>query len=337
MRLGLVGAGAIAQSYTKAVEGLPCVRLVGIADLRAEAAGAAAETMECESYASHEELAERGGCEAVVICTPPSTHADIALHFIERGIAVLCEKPLSTDIASARMLCAAAERNGVVMAMASKFRYVEDVIRARSIIASGLLGDIILFENAFTSNVNMAKRWNADPNISGGGVLIDNGTHSVDIARYLLGPIAEVLAVEGKRLQTPAVEDTCNLFLRTVDGVIANVDLSWTVNKELDWYIRVYGSHGAIQVGWRESRYRQTSSPDWVVFGKGYDKVEAFRRVLLNFVNKVRGLEPLLITPEDAVASVEVIQAAYESLAQGRWAPVAAPVASLTRSARPAA
>jgi len=319
LKLGLVGAGAIAQSYTKALEDSVIARLVGIADTRAEAAAAAAETMNCESYTSHEDLVDKAGCEAVIVCTPPSTHSAIAGYFIDRGIPVLCEKPLSTDTASARALCEAAESEGVILAMASKFRYVEDVIRARSIITSGLLGDIILMENAFASSVNMERRWNSDPKIGGGGVLIDNGTHSVDIVRYLLGPIVDVLAVEGTRIQDIPVEDSANLFVHTESGATAHIDLSWSLNKDLDTFIRVYGTDGTILLGWQESRYKQKSSADWVVFGQGYDKLSAFQGQIRNFCNRVKGIEPLLISNADAIASVEVIQAAYTSLKQGGW------------------
>lgn len=322
LRLGLIGAGAISQAYIKALEGSTIARWSGLADVRAEAARAAAETMDCPAFGAYQDLAEKAGVDAVIICTPPATHTEIALYFLERGIPVLCEKPLSVDVDGAKAIVEAAERKGVVLAMASKFRYVDDVIRAKSLIASGVLGDILLFENAFTAKVDMSKRWNTDPKVSGGGVLIDNGTHSVDIARYLLGPIAEVLAVEGKRSQNGAVEDTANLFLRTADGIPATVDLSWNINKELDTFLRIYGTNGTILVGWRESKFRQSSSPDWVVFGRGYDKNQAFGRQVANFCHRVLGSEPLLISNEDAVASVAVIQAAYESLAERRWVTV---------------
>jgi predicted dehydrogenase len=74
-----------------------------------------------------------------------------------------------------------------------------------------------------------------------------------------------------------------------------------------------------VHVGWGASRYRQLTSQDWIVFGQGYNKIAAFRGQLMNFCNHIRNHEPLLITPQDALASVEVIQAAYQSLHKGQW------------------
>ena len=143
--------------------------------------------------------------------------------------------------------------------MASKFRYVDDVIRAKQIVDSGILGDVVLFDNAFTARVDMSKRWNSNPDVSGGGVLIDNGTHSVDIARYFLGPLAEVHVVEGRRSQGLKVEDTVQIFVRSEQGAMGTIDLSWSINKELDRYISIYGTQGTVFVGWKEARYRQAS------------------------------------------------------------------------------
>lgn len=323
IRFGLVGAGAIAQSYLQAFRTLEDAKLVAVADVRPDAAAALAEGAGCPAYDSHTALAERADCQAVIVCTPPLSHAPICLDLLGRGIAVLCEKPLALDADSARGMLAAAETHGALFTMASKFRYADDVVRARSILTSGILGDIILFENVFTSRVDMRGRWNADPRVSGGGVLIDNGTHSVDIVRYFLGPVAEVHAVEGKRVQNLPVEDTARIFVRSASGVMGSIDLSWSLQKEVDSFIDIYGSHGAVRVGWTESKYRQAGSSDWVVFGSGYDKVAAFRSEIRNFAAALRGEETLRITAADAIASVEVIEAAYESLARNHWMPVA--------------
>jgi predicted dehydrogenase len=331
VKFGLVGAGGIAQAYAQAFANFEFAQLVAIADIRPEAARTMAERVNCASFDSYQAMAEQMDLDAVVVCTPPATHPEICIYFLERQIHVLCEKPLSISVKSALEMQAAAQKAGVILTMASKFRYAEDVVKARNIVASGILGEIVLFENAFTARVDMSNRWNANPTVSGGGVLIDNGTHSVDIMRYFLGPLAEVQVVEGKRIQGLSVEDTVRIFVKSTRGVMGNIDLSWSINKELDYYIRVYGSQGTISVGWKESKYRQAASQDWVVFGNGYNKVQAFRSQIVNFSQAIRGKETLLITAEDAIASVEVIEAAYAALNQNRWTPIAP-----TRQAVPA-
>jgi predicted dehydrogenase len=322
LRFAIIGAGSIAQSYAQAFEHCEHARLVAVVDVRADAARALAQGFGCPSYDSCRALANGAKFDAAIICTPPATHPEVCLFFLERKIHVLCEKPFAIDVKSARRMLEASRKAGVKLTMASKFRYVDDVIRAKSIVTSGILGEIILFENAFTSRVDMSCRWNSDPHVSGGGVLIDNGAHSVDLMRYFLGPLEKVQVVEGKRVQGLAVEDTVRIFVRSVTGVMGSIDLSWSINKELDSYINVYGSHGSVSVGWKESKYRQASSRDWSVFGRGYDKVAAFRSQLDNFARAIHGEEMLLITAEDALASVEVIEAAYAAIRQEHWTAV---------------
>lgn len=332
---GLVGAGGVAQSYLQAFTGLEEAHIVGVADVRLDVASSAAEAHGCGAFSSWQEMVERTRPEAALVCTPPSTHAEICMGLLGTGTAVLCEKPFTTDLPSARELAEVSASSGTLLTMASKFRYVQDVIRAKSILASGILGEIILLENVFASRAEMSARWNSDPAVSGGGVLIDNGTHSVDVVRYFLGPIVEVLAVEGKRVQSVAVEDTVQLFARADNGARATIDLSWSIDKERDTYLEIYGSHGTVSVGWRESRYRQATSADWVVFGSGYDKVAAMRAQVVNFCRALRGEERLLIDTEDALASVAVIEKAYRSLERSRWVPVDGDGAAPSRSPDP--
>lgn len=324
LRFGMVGAGAIAQSYVEVFRGCEEARLAAVADVREEAARSTAEELECPPYSSYEDMIAAEPLDAILVCTPPATHHDVCLHALERGVAVLCEKPLTLDVAAARRLLDEAARRRTMLTMAAKFRYVEDVVRAKAIVASGILGELVLFENAFASRVDMSGRWNADPSLSGGGVIVDNGTHSVDIARYFLGAIVQVMAVEGKRVQALPVEDTAQIFLRSEGGVMGTVDLSWSLDKELASFITIYGSHGIVQIGWQRSRYRQLSSSDWVTFGEGYDKIDAMRRNVVNFARALRGEEELLITAEDALASVQVVETAYASLREDHWVRVAA-------------
>ena len=319
LKIGLIGAGGIAQSYLRVFQEITGARITAVADVRPRAANALAEAVRGTAYPSHRALLEDSDVDAVLVCTPPSTHPEIVLQSIEHGRHVLCEKPLAIDVASARAMVSAAEEAGVVFTMAAKFRFVKDVIRARQIVGSGILGELIVVENLFASRVDMTRRWNSDPANSGGGVLIDNGTHSVDVMRYFLGPVVQVMAVEAKRIQNLEVEDTATMLLRTADGVLGTVDLSWSVEKATDAYLTLYGSQGTISVGWQGARYRQISSPEWVEFGDGYDKVSCMVSQVENFCGAIRGDEPLAITADDAIASVAVIEAAYQSLGQSDW------------------
>ena len=325
LRLGLVGAGAIAQSYAQAAAHSQLIDLRAVADCRVEAANAMAEANRCAAFASADQMAKEMDLEAVLVCTPPVTHREVCCSLLDRGLHVLCEKPLSIDSASAVQMVETAERNEVVFTMASKFRYVSDVTAAKSLVTSGVIGEVVLFENVFAGRVDMTHRWNSNPQVSGGGVLIDNGTHSLDITRYFLGELADVQAIEGHRIQSLPVEDTVKLFARSKSNVLASVDLSWSVNKEQPFFLAIYGSAGTLLVGWKESKYRRSGDSEWTVFGKGYDKVQAFVRQLENFAGAIRGTEPLVVNSSDALASVAVIEAAYRSLAKGAWESIAEP------------
>jgi predicted dehydrogenase len=323
-RFGLVGAGAMAQTWALSFRAAADVELMAVADVRQDAATAMAEPFGAAVFADVEQLAQAGCCDAVVVCSPPASHAEVALTLLASGINVLCEKPLAIDSESANKMVSAAADAGLLLTMASKFRFVEDVIRARGIVTSGLLGEMTLFSNSFASRVDMSNRWNADRAVSGGGVIIDNGTHSVDIARYLLGPVTEVLALDARHVQNLDVEDTAKLLVRTADGAVGEIELSWGVNSFANTYIEVIGTEGVLRVGWSRSRFRQAASPHWVDFGSGYDKVQAHARQLENFSAAIHGRAELLVPASDALASVAVIEAAYASIASGAWAPVTA-------------
>jgi predicted dehydrogenase len=321
VRFALIGAGGIAQAYVQAFDESSCCELVAVADIREDAAIALAEMAGCKSYHDYKQLADLD-LDAVIIATPPVSHPEISCFFMGRGISVLCEKPLCLSVVEAERMIASAAANKVLFTMASKFRYCEDVIKAKAILASGMLGDVLQFENAFTAKVDMSRRWNSDAKISGGGVLIDNGTHSVDIIRYFLGAIDAVLVVETGGTQGITVDENVKMFAKTKNQVTASVDLAWGINKELPYFISIFGTNGTLHVGWRESKYRLNSNPDWTVFGKGYDKVAAFKGKIENFSHALRGKEELHIKPADALASVQVIEAAYKSLDHDLWQPV---------------
>jgi predicted dehydrogenase len=323
VRFALVGAGSIAASYAQSLVDHSDAELVAVVDVRPDAAQKVAGMVPSASaFATLDTACSVIEFDAAIVATPPVSHERIVTKLLELGRHVLCEKPFTVGADSARRMAATARQSSRVLTMASKFRYVADVNKARSFIDEGLIGEVVLFENAFTSRVDMTNRWNGDPAISGGGVLIDNGAHSLDLTRFFLGTLAELHAVEGRRFQPLSVEDTAQVAVRSASGVMGTIDLSWSINKERESYIEVHGLLGTIRVGWKESKYKLHRSPDWVAFGPGYSKLQAFRDNIGNFARHLRDGEPLVISLDDAVANVVAIDAAYRSLKRADWTPV---------------
>lgn len=321
-RIGIVGCGRIAQSHLQALGTLGDVKLTAAVESRKGPGEAVAAEHKCALFADYKDPALLDLADAFIICTPPDLHHSIARHFLERGISVLCEKPLTITSADAADLVKLSQGKDAVLMMASKFRYVDDIIKAKAIVESGILGRIVMYENSFCARVNMSDRWNASRPVSGGGVLIDNGSHSADIARYLLGPIVQVQAQVGVRSQGLEVEDTVRVLFTNKAGVLGTFDLSWTVSKDSKNYIQIFGSEGTLQVGWKGSRYSQDGSSKWVPFGTGYDKTRAFASQLQNFVDCLKGRDKPTITAEDSLASVQVVEAAYRSAGTNQWSRV---------------
>lgn len=323
--LGVVGAGSIGAVHADLAARQPNAELVAVCDSRAGVAANLAAKSGARSYDDYRRLVFDERLDGVIICTPPVTHPEIARFFLERGVDVLCEKPLAVSGGAAREMYATARRNGRLLMLASKFRYVADLASARQLLREGALGKIRHAEVTFISNVDMRSRWNSDPVQSGGGVVIDNGCHAADICRYLFGPVTHVAAVAYSRTEGMAVEDSAYLYLGSADGVGATVDLSWSLDRKLPYYVRLFGEHGRLCIGWTETTLVRGPSGQSTTIGTGYKKADAFAAVQGNFVDASLGRARARIDAADALASVDVIDAAYASVRGGGRTAVEAP------------
>lgn len=323
LSVALIGCGGIAEAYCEALSGVDGARVVAVVDAAAEAAARLGARIGAPSYRDLELLP---ACDAALVLTPPDTHEALSCALLDRGVHVLCEKPLAPTVAAAeRMVSAAAAADRRLM-MGSKFRFTPDVQTARRLLDEQVCGDVVLYENVFCSHVDMTARWNSRPEVSGGGVLIDNGCHSVDLARYLLGPLARVQTQFGRRVQDLPVEDTARMLFQSSSDALGSIDLSWSVHKQTDAYVRLIGTAGTIEIGWRSSRWKPIDGA-WRPFGDGYQKIPAFRAQLQNFFASCRGEAAPIIEDTDALASVVVIDCAYRAAEQERWVTIPAPPA----------
>ena len=314
--IGIVGTGRIAADYLRIVDADPELQLAGIVDVRESVANAVAERYRCRAFDSATELVEHGA-EAVIVSVPPAQHAVLSREALDAGAHVLCEKPFTLDVEEARDLLDRARTFGRVLTMSAKFRYVPDVVEAKARIEGGAVGQIALVRNVFASDVAMVRRWNSDPELSGGGVWVDNGTHSADLLRYLAGPIEWVQVARGPSFQGLRVEETVHAVCGHAGGAVSHVDLSWSLRVPSEQYCSVHGEDGTIELGWRTSVFERANDRSRTSFGEGYDKTRALAAQVEAFADRVRGNEAALLEADDVLASVAVVEAGYKSLSSG--------------------
>lgn len=319
IRLALIGCGGIAQTHLEAIAKVTRVQLEAVQDPNLKAAEVASTKYQCRLAQNAEDIWQDKSVEAVLICAPPRFHFQLMKKALESDKHVLCEKPFTTNVKEADQIKRLSVSKKKLVMMASKFRFVQDVIEARKLVQSGVIGDVVLSEVIFCSVVDMSLRWNSDSQVAGGGVLIDNGSHAVDVIRYLVGPIKSVYAQAGKRTQPLQVEDTARLHFETEGHIIGMVDLSWSLYKHTANYVNIFGTLGTIEVGWQQSQIWDAKNKSSKVFGSGYKKLDAFVNQIEHFADCIQGKTTPILGIDDAIESVRVIDAAYTSIREKKW------------------
>ena len=320
MRLGIIGLGRAGSWHLENWRQVEGTTVVAACDPTAASRRKARE-LGLKAYDDPGEMLAREKLDAVDIVTPPAHHAPIAVACLERGLHVLCEKPLATTVGAALRMLRTAGRVRRQLVLATKFRHVPDLDAARTLIAEGAIGEPVGFEIDFSSMVDMTRRWNAQRPLAGGGVIIDNGCHAFDVVAYLFGTVTRVLATRLKQVQDMGVEDSATLLVAAGKGLIGRIDLSWSLATGRATYVTVYGSNGTIEVGWKGSYLKQPGKPP-VQIGPGYDKNDAHRRMFGRFAGLVRGEGRSWITPGECLRTVAAVDAAYRSLSWGGWVQV---------------
>ena len=256
-RLAFAGVGWIGRHRMEAVLGACRAEVVAVADpdpaSRAEAARLAPRAHLCERLDELLAAGVDGGVDGVVIATPSALHADQTLAALERGLAVYCQKPLGRTGAESRRVVEAAARSDRLLGVDYCYRYTAAARCLRELVASGQLGDVYAATLEFHNAYGPDKPWFYDPALSGGGCVIDLGSHLIDLALWLLGTPA-VLAVDadlywGGRPAPPpggGVEDFAAVRLGLAGGATVRLACSWNLPAGRDAVIeaRLYGTRG---------------------------------------------------------------------------------------------
>ncbi len=328
--IGIIGAGGIAHAHAQAYVNVEEAALIAVSDVNPGAAAGAAEKYGVDALSLEELLADRR-IQVVSICTPPTSHASLTIAALDAGKHVLVEKPVATTVEDAADMMEAVKRSDGLKAMvAHSHRYWAANRKAKEILDSGKIGDVVLVRDEIISSATVDPEnlpWRYKRAIAGGGVVIDNGVHAVDRLRYWLG--ADVTRVDAQMWQVVEgadVEDAAVATLRfesrqgnvsLQSGISAQLYLNRAAAKASGRCLAEFqGTKGTLVVEtWGGVRWC-VGEGDWNEEPLGQAPT-AFESEIRAFLHSIAQDEPVPISLADGAESLRVVLALYESAERG--------------------
>nr|WP_248930937.1 Gfo/Idh/MocA family oxidoreductase [Paenibacillus hamazuiensis] len=316
MRIGLISFAHTghANSYAKALLDIPGVKVAGVYDDDAERAEAAASRFKTARFGDYAELLDQ--VDAVVICSENKKHYPLAMEAARAGKHILVEKPITTVGEEARELIDLCASMRLVLQTAFPVRVNASVQKAKRQIEAGDIGDIVAI--AATNHGKMPGGWFTDPELAGGGAVLDHTVHVVDLMRWFLqSEVKEVYAEAGTLLHDIPVDDCGLLSMTFENGVIATLDTSWSRPESFpiwgDVTMRFIGTKGALHLdvfSQNGSIWENGAANTHRYIGWGDNSNAA---LVEEFVASIRENRDTAITGLDGLRAAEVAWAAYES------------------------
>ncbi len=319
LRVGLLSAAHLhVSSYASACKAHPDVEWVGMWDDDADRGRQFAETRGIEFLSSFDAMMTR--CDAVVVTSENTRHAELTIRSAQAGKHILCEKPLAASEEHGRQMLEAAEKAGVKMMTAFPCRFSPAYRILKKRVLEGEIGQVRAI--CATNRGRCPFGWFVERELSGGGSMIDHVVHVTDLFRDLLGeePV-RVQAQIGNNVYGQEWEDTAMLTLEFADGVFATLDSSWsrpnTYHTWGDVTMNVVGDLGVIELDMFGQSVHRWAAGDIThssnVFGADMD---AF--MVDDFVRACLDDRPLTVTGFDGMQAARVALAGYESVRVGQ-------------------
>jgi predicted dehydrogenase len=246
-RVGIVGCGVIGRRRADALAG---ATLTACADSDRIRADALAKTHSgARSVARWQEVVESSDVDIVVVATTNDALASTAIAALEAGKHVLIEKPAGRNVREIDRIAAAAARHNRLVRVGFNHRYHPAILAARAIVNAGTIGPLMFIRGRYGhgGRVGYDREWRADPERAGGGELIDQGVHLIDLSQCLLGPFAEIDGSSHTYFWDMPVDDNAFLRLTTASGQVAFLHVSCTEWKNL-FSFEIYGRLGKLHL-----------------------------------------------------------------------------------------
>lgn len=246
--IGIVGLGLIGNKRAEAIRATRLGRLVSAADSNPLIAKEFAARYGCSAARSWQDLVADPSISVVIVAVPNAYLAPIVLQAIRNGKHVLCEKPFGTSRVQAIAMHNAAQKAGIQIKVGFNHRFHAAIIKAHKILSSGAIGDILFIRSRYGhgGRYGMEKEWRFDRRISGGGELLDQGVHIIDLAGWFAGKFKTAYGIAETKFWNTKVDDNAFGLLRNGRTTL-EFHVS-TTNWKNTFSFEVFGSLGYLQV-----------------------------------------------------------------------------------------
>lgn len=328
LSFAVVGCGGFGGKRINALKNIKAP-ISCLVDVNESLVSRLAKEIGCEHETDYRKAVKRKDVDCFVVATPNKFHAPISIAALDAGKHVICEKPLARTFEEALSMVEAAKRNKVFLKTGSNLRYFSNVKKAKELVDGEKIGKPLFIRGWIGHDgQKILHSWNVDKEMAGGGTLLDNGVHILDLFRWFIGDFDECFG-NVQTLHMPIdVEDNGMGIFRSKAKKMAFIQSSWT-----EWsgymYMEVYGSEGSVIIdnrGERESNLKWTvlsntihTTKDGIrhVFDYSAEKPQSYELELLDFIDHVKRGEQPLASGYDGMKTVAMVQGIYESSKAG--------------------
>ncbi len=319
---GILGCGMIANIHADAIARIEDAHLFGVADSHSESAMKFARKHNCRCYGDYDEMLEDENIDVVCICTPSGLHAECAIKALEYRKHVVLEKPMAIDAESANEIIKASEKTGAKLTVISQLRFSDNIQRIKKLMNEKALGDILscdLYMKYWRDpSYYQAGSWKGTIKMDGGGALMNQGIHGVDLLQYLAGK-PRVLSGKIKTLMhNIEAEDMAAAIVEYDNGAIGVIQASTCSYPGFDRRIEIIGTKGYVILREGEieklvidgEEHAQSQKKDGIVNSANdptaiSSHLHGFQ--MTNLLRAVEGKEELLVDAYEGLKAVSII------------------------------
>ena len=331
MNFGIIGYGTIGKTHAQVIKGLPGAKLTAIATRTPEKARMAGEEHRCAFYTDYREMLKRDDIDIVTICTPAALHLQMALDIAAAGRHCIVEKPIEINAERSEQIIEAFDRRGLTLSVIFQHRFDPASRLLKDAIDRGTLGKLnygaartIWFRD---ENYYRATEWRGAWDGDGGGALMNQAIHSIDLLQYLMGPVEAVCGkydtLYHREIETEDIGVALLRFKSGAIGVVEGMTLAWPgLYSEVSVFGQL-GSAGIQNDALEHYGFKAGKDPQFEAL-LGQEKEDpsrhpSFVRQYEDVMDAVNRGRPPLVTGQEGLKSVRLIMGIYESSKKNEW------------------